>query len=197
MPRRRSKVNAQAPYHAHCEVADGVLCIKLSGAFARPLFWQNDDCIEWEKCREGNAWVATNSSVRILYMARFRRNLNSLSKALSDPRNSLWRVVIMSRQGSRSSVTMIAESVNTFDKIVEEPFKHSALSILETIDLRQFENCFEQAIITMGTSELAVEWLKKPTLVLDGKRPIDMLQTTQGAELVRQILERIDWGVYT
>lgn len=198
MPRRRGKVNTQERYYARCEqMSDGAFCIKLTGAFVRPLFWKNDDCIEWSKSHEGNTWTAANLSIRILYMTRFRRNLNSLSKVLNSPYNPLRRVVIKSRCGSKSSTVMIAESANTFDNIGEKSIKNSASSMPKKIDLRKLANCFEQAVITMGTSELAVEWLNKPALALNGEHPIDLLQTTEGAELVRQILERIDWGVYT
>jgi uncharacterized protein (DUF2384 family) len=32
---------------------------------------------------------------------------------------------------------------------------------------------------------------------LDGQRPIDLLQTVQGAELVNDFLGRLEYGVYT
>jgi putative toxin-antitoxin system antitoxin component (TIGR02293 family) len=48
-----------------------------------------------------------------------------------------------------------------------------------------------------GSKEAAEAWLKKPAMGLDGQRPIEMLQTLQGAELVDDFLGRLKYGVYT
>lgn len=47
-----------------------------------------------------------------------------------------------------------------------------------------------------GSRGKAEEWLSKPAMGLDGQRPIDLLQTAQGAELVNDFLTRLDYGVY-
>lgn len=47
-----------------------------------------------------------------------------------------------------------------------------------------------------GSQGKAVEWLSKPAMGLDGQRPIELLQTVQGAELVNDFLTRLDYGVY-
>jgi putative toxin-antitoxin system antitoxin component (TIGR02293 family) len=48
-----------------------------------------------------------------------------------------------------------------------------------------------------GTQERAEEWLAKPAMGLDRRRPIDLLQTVQGAGIVSDFLTRLDYGVYT
>ena len=39
--------------------------------------------------------------------------------------------------------------------------------------------------------------LSTPAVALDQRRPIELLSTAVGAELVEQLLTRIEYGVYT
>ncbi|MCY1375391.1 putative toxin-antitoxin system antitoxin component [compost metagenome] len=55
--------------------------------------------------------------------------------------------------------------------------------------LRQAEEVF-------GGREAADNWLNKPALGLEGRRPIDLLSSTEGCELVYTFLVRIEYGVY-
>jgi putative toxin-antitoxin system antitoxin component (TIGR02293 family) len=54
----------------------------------------------------------------------------------------------------------------------------------------------EQAIETLGSQEAAEVWLSKPAMGLDERKPIDRLQSSEGAELVKMLLTRMDYGVY-
>lgn len=47
-----------------------------------------------------------------------------------------------------------------------------------------------------GGREEAERWLSRAAMGLDGARPIDLLQTLQGAELVHEFLGRLAYGVY-
>ena len=53
-----------------------------------------------------------------------------------------------------------------------------------------------QAMDVLGSQEAAERWLSIPALGLGGRKPIDLLQSTQGTELVRTLLTRMDYGVY-
>lgn len=55
----------------------------------------------------------------------------------------------------------------------------------------------EQAIDVLGTKEAAERWLITPAIGLDQRRPIDLLQSSEGADLVRTLLTRMDYGVYS
>ncbi len=46
-----------------------------------------------------------------------------------------------------------------------------------------------------GNSALAEEWLNKPALALDHHKPMELIATRPGAELVREHLIRLDYGV--
>ena len=54
-----------------------------------------------------------------------------------------------------------------------------------------------KAVDVLGTSEAAERFLDEPAMALDGMRPIDLLSTPAGAELVEKHLGRLDYGVYT
>ena len=54
----------------------------------------------------------------------------------------------------------------------------------------------EQAINTLGSQVAAELWLSNPAMGLDQRKPIDLLQSSEGAELVKPLLTRMDYGVY-
>jgi putative toxin-antitoxin system antitoxin component (TIGR02293 family) len=53
-----------------------------------------------------------------------------------------------------------------------------------------------QAIDVLGTSEAAERWLSTPAMGLDQRKPIDLLESSDGIELVKTLLTRMDYGVY-
>ncbi|SAK89111.1 antitoxin [Caballeronia catudaia] len=55
----------------------------------------------------------------------------------------------------------------------------------------------EQSIDVLGSKEAAEQWLSQPAIGLDQRRPIDLLQSSEGAELVKTLLTRMDYGVYS
>lgn len=55
----------------------------------------------------------------------------------------------------------------------------------------------ELAIDTFGDREKAMSWLKSPNPVMEGQKPLDLLNSVQGRETVRTILGRIEWGLYS
>ncbi|MDB5786352.1 antitoxin Xre/MbcA/ParS toxin-binding domain-containing protein [Caballeronia mineralivorans] len=54
----------------------------------------------------------------------------------------------------------------------------------------------ERAIDVLGSKEAADQWLSAPAIGLDQRRPIDLLQSSEGADLVKTLLTRMDYGVY-
>ena len=51
--------------------------------------------------------------------------------------------------------------------------------------------------LAFGSREAAERWLERPAIGLDRKRPIDLLITNAGAEMVEKFLGRLEYGVYT
>jgi putative toxin-antitoxin system antitoxin component (TIGR02293 family) len=48
----------------------------------------------------------------------------------------------------------------------------------------------------LGSRELAENWLQEPALALDGKNPLELISSTPGIEAVKDLLTRIEYGVY-
>jgi len=48
----------------------------------------------------------------------------------------------------------------------------------------------------LGTREEAEQWLSRPAIGLDSHRPIDLMATPQGADLVKTLLGQMEHGVY-
>jgi putative toxin-antitoxin system antitoxin component (TIGR02293 family) len=48
---------------------------------------------------------------------------------------------------------------------------------------------------TFGSKDKASRWLRCPTKVLEGEAPLEMLDTTEGAREVEDLLHRIDHGL--
>jgi putative toxin-antitoxin system antitoxin component (TIGR02293 family) len=54
-----------------------------------------------------------------------------------------------------------------------------------------------KATDVFGGIDEAQRWMAAPAMGLNGQRPIDLLQTVQGAELVTDFLTRLEYGVYS
>jgi putative toxin-antitoxin system antitoxin component (TIGR02293 family) len=53
-----------------------------------------------------------------------------------------------------------------------------------------------QAIDVLGSQEAAERWLASPAVGLDRRKPIDLLRSTEGTEMIKTLLTRMDYGVY-
>lgn len=61
----------------------------------------------------------------------------------------------------------------------------------------KFAEILTKATDVFGSQSEAERWLTAPAMALDQSRPIDLLGTPVGVELVEQLLGRIEYGVYT
>jgi putative toxin-antitoxin system antitoxin component (TIGR02293 family) len=61
----------------------------------------------------------------------------------------------------------------------------------------KFAEIVALATKTFGSQKDAEEWLSRPAIGLDHERPIDLLDTPAGTELVETYLGRMTHGVYT
>lgn len=50
---------------------------------------------------------------------------------------------------------------------------------------------------TFGSQRKATDWLSRPTRALDGKTPMELLDTKSGLQQVEDLLTRIDHGLGT
>lgn len=54
----------------------------------------------------------------------------------------------------------------------------------------------KRAITTFGTQEAALEWMVRPARFFLGRRPVDVLHDSDGADQLTQFLIRLDHGIY-
>lgn len=106
------------------------------------------------------------------------------------------KVVLKKLQGYRSIpsallLSSIGVSSKTLgrkeDSRLNERHSDAALALMEITELAES---------VLGSRGLAEEWLAKPALALDGQRPLDMLTTAPGIAAVKDLLNRIEYGVY-
>jgi putative toxin-antitoxin system antitoxin component (TIGR02293 family) len=56
---------------------------------------------------------------------------------------------------------------------------------------------YARAHEVFANREKANRWMRRPNRALDGERPLALLRTSSGSELVETLLERIAYGVYS
>lgn len=61
----------------------------------------------------------------------------------------------------------------------------------------KFAEVLARATDVLGSQEEAELWLERPAIGLDQRRPIDLLATTAGTEIVETFLKRLEHGVYS
>jgi putative toxin-antitoxin system antitoxin component (TIGR02293 family) len=61
----------------------------------------------------------------------------------------------------------------------------------------KFAEVLTRATPLFGSQAAAEQWLEQPATGLDQRRPIDLMTTPAGLELVEDYLGRIEYGVYT
>ncbi|MBZ9741188.1 MULTISPECIES: antitoxin Xre/MbcA/ParS toxin-binding domain-containing protein [unclassified Mesorhizobium] len=59
-----------------------------------------------------------------------------------------------------------------------------------------FARILTKATSVLGSQAEAEKWMIRPAMGLDNRRPIDLLTTAAGTELVQEFLDRLDYGVY-
>ena len=100
----------------------------------------------------------------------------------------------------------VIDPADTFEKalgISERTFQRHKADHSRTLSPEQssrawnFARILTKASAVFGSQEEAEKWMIEPAMGLNRWRPIDLLASAAGSELVEQFLERIDYGVYT
>ncbi|HYD32577.1 MAG TPA: antitoxin Xre/MbcA/ParS toxin-binding domain-containing protein [Azospirillaceae bacterium] len=60
----------------------------------------------------------------------------------------------------------------------------------------KFAEILARATEVLGSQEAAEQWLDQPAIGLNQRRPIDLLATPAGVEIVEDFLTRLEFGVY-
>ncbi len=86
-------------------------------------------------------------------------------------------------------------SRRTYQRRKEEPDK--PLSPEQSGRAWKFAEILGRAIELFGSRTEAEQWLERPAMALDDRRPIDLLSTPAGVETVEDHLTRLEYGAYT
>jgi putative toxin-antitoxin system antitoxin component (TIGR02293 family) len=95
---------------------------------------------------------------------------------------------------SRPMEDAIGLSQRTYQRSKETPSKR--LSVEQSGKTWKFAETLSLATEVMGSQKEAELWFERPALGLDGRRPIDLMKTPAGTELVETFLQQINYGVY-
>lgn len=100
-------------------------------------------------------------------------------------------VVIGKHESLEKAVGM---SLRTWQRRKDTPSK--PLSQEQSGRAWKFAEILAKATDIFGTQAEAEQWLERPAVGLDQRRPIDLLGTPAGVELVEDHLDRLEYGVY-
>lgn len=89
---------------------------------------------------------------------------------------------------------VVGVSTRTLRRQKDEPTKSMPTDLASKTWL--FAETLAKATDVFGGRVEAERWMSEPAMGLDGARPIDLLRTVQGAELVNEFLGRLEYGVY-
>ena len=65
------------------------------------------------------------------------------------------------------------------------------------VDKARTDKILAMATEVLGSREAAGRWMEEPAIGLDQRRPLDLLSTSAGVDIVRTFLQRLQHGVYT
>ncbi|BCG83533.1 type II RES/Xre toxin-antitoxin system antitoxin [Mesorhizobium sp. 113-3-3] len=88
----------------------------------------------------------------------------------------------------------VGMSVRTYQRRKDTPSK--PLSQEQSGRTWKFAEILAKATDVLGSQAEAEQWLERAAIGLDQRRPIDLLATPAGVELVEDYLERLEYGVY-
>ena len=89
---------------------------------------------------------------------------------------------------------VVGISTRTLRRQKDEPKKSMPTDLASKTWL--FAETLAKATDVFGGRREAERWMSESAMGLDGARPIDLLRTLQGAELVNEFLSRLEYGVY-
>jgi putative toxin-antitoxin system antitoxin component (TIGR02293 family) len=86
-------------------------------------------------------------------------------------------------------------SLRTLQRHKNTPAEH--LDVQQSGRAWKFAEILAKATRVLGSQDEAEQWLRRPAIGLDQQRPIDLLTTPAGVQLVEDYLGRLEYNVYT
>lgn len=104
----------------------------------------------------------------------------------------LVKVPLLSTAGLERAVGM---SLRTWQRRKDSP--EHRLSPEQSSRVWIFAEVLSRAAAILGSQQEAEEWLERPCMALDQRKPLDLLSTPAGVRSVQDHLTRLEFGVYT
>ena len=95
---------------------------------------------------------------------------------------------------TRIAFKVIGMSERTLHRRIKHP---EPLSAEQSSRAWRFAETLSKAEDVLGDRKDAEKWMVTPAMGLEGRKPIDLITTQVGYELVDNFLTRLDYGVYT
>ena len=110
------------------------------------------------------------------------------------PRRALLRAMQSGGIPVPELLPVFGISTRTYMRLKTDPDK--LLDAEQSGRVWQFAELLAKAEDVFGSSERAVDWMLRPAMALENRRPIELLTTPVGAHLVDDVIERMRYGVY-
>jgi putative toxin-antitoxin system antitoxin component (TIGR02293 family) len=95
-----------------------------------------------------------------------------------------------------SSVLLAAIGISERSFARRKAAPKTRLPVDESERLWRFAEVLAHATLVFGSQAEAEQWLDRPAIGLDRRKPIELLRTHPGTRLVSEFLTRIEHGVY-
>ncbi len=105
------------------------------------------------------------------------------------------RVSLLRTPQQDSLEKVVGISLRTYQRRKDSPDR--PLSPEQSSRAWKFAEILGRATALFGTQAEAEEWLERPAMALEQRKPIDLLSTPAGVEMVEEHLTRLEYGVYT
>jgi len=94
------------------------------------------------------------------------------------------------------SMEKMSSLLHVSHRTIQRKEDHELLNVYSTEQILEIASVISRGIEVLGTIEDFTKWLHKEIRVLHHKKPIDYLDTSFGAHLIKDVLGRIEHGIY-
>lgn len=95
------------------------------------------------------------------------------------------------------SVEKMSSLIHVSHRTIQRKEDHELLNTYSTEQILEIAEVISRGIKVLGTVENFTDWVHSEVRALDYKKPIDYLDTSFGAQLIKDILGRIERGIYS
>jgi putative toxin-antitoxin system antitoxin component (TIGR02293 family) len=101
-------------------------------------------------------------------------------------------LMVMGREAFERAIGVSARTLQRWEKQPSEK-----LSQEQGGRVWKFAELLTRATAVLGSQADAEKWFERPAVGLNQRRPIELLSTPAGVELVEEYLDRLAYGIYT